>query len=122
MQETHPQAFSTIDPKSVQDQGLKMCITWIVGVTMHMLVLKWTKGLHTHTLLHLQRPHAKGEGPTHQWAVARRRAPSPDGPVPPNRLIFGHMQEDTKWSNVVRRFEVVHWRFDPRARMACHMD
>ena len=50
--ETHPQAFSATDPKSVQDQGLKMCITWIVEATMLMSLLKWTKGLHTHTLLH----------------------------------------------------------------------
>jgi hypothetical protein len=61
------------------------------------------------------------EGPL-TVGVARRHPLSPDGPFPPNRLIFGHEQEHTKWSNVVRRFEVVHWRFDPRARRTCHMD
>jgi hypothetical protein len=29
-QETHPQFFSIVDFKSVQDEGLKMSITWIV--------------------------------------------------------------------------------------------
>ena len=52
VQETHPQACSTIDPKTVQDQGLKMCITWIVEAAILMSVLKWIKGLHTNTLLH----------------------------------------------------------------------
>jgi hypothetical protein len=40
------------------------------GLTMLMSVLKWTKHLHTHTLLHLKGPHSKGGGPTRQWGSA----------------------------------------------------
>jgi hypothetical protein len=47
------QAFSTVDFKSVQDEGLKRGITWIAKLILLMLVLKWTKHVHTHTLLHL---------------------------------------------------------------------
>ena len=62
-QETHSQAHPTIGFKSVQDQRLKMFITWIVGPTIPMLVLKWTKGFIP-TLYYTSRgPTPKGEGP-----------------------------------------------------------
>jgi hypothetical protein len=47
------QAFSTVDFKSVQDEGPKRGITWIAELILLMSVLKWTKHVHTHTLLHL---------------------------------------------------------------------
>ena len=50
-QETHLQAFSTIDSKSVHDQGSKRGITWIADSPCDMLVLKWTNCVHTHNLL-----------------------------------------------------------------------
>jgi hypothetical protein len=70
-QETHPQAFSTIDSKSVQDQRPKISITWIADSSRHMSVLKWTKWCRTHTPLQPKRPHTKGGGPTHQSGGGR---------------------------------------------------
>jgi hypothetical protein len=76
---------------------------------------------YPHYTTHLVAPHQRRR--SHSIVgVALRHPPSADGPFPPNRHIFWHVQEDTKWSNVVHQFEVVHWRFDPRARRACHMD
>jgi hypothetical protein len=34
-------------------------------------VLKWTNGVHTHTLLHPWGHHTKGGGPTPQWHSGR---------------------------------------------------
>ena len=50
-QKTHLQDFSTIDSKSVHDQGPKRGITWIADSPCDMLVLKWTNCVHTHNLL-----------------------------------------------------------------------
>jgi hypothetical protein len=71
-QETHPQAFSTIDSKSVQGQRSKISITWIADSSRRMLVLKWTKWRHTDTPLQPKGAHTKGGGPTHQSGGSRR--------------------------------------------------
>jgi hypothetical protein len=40
---THSKALSTIDPKSVQDQRLKISIAWIVGPAETMSVIQWAR-------------------------------------------------------------------------------
>jgi len=64
-QETCSQAHATVGCKSVQDQRLKRGITWILGPTMAMSVIKWTWELHTHTLYYLRTTMQKGQGPHH---------------------------------------------------------
>jgi hypothetical protein len=54
-------------------------------------MLKWTKWLHTHTLLHPWGHHTEGGGPTPQWAVTRRQGALPDAPLSLHRLSFRHM-------------------------------
>jgi hypothetical protein len=51
-QETHLQAFSTINSKSAQDEGPKRGITWIDDSPCGMSMLKCTNCVHTHTLQH----------------------------------------------------------------------
>ena len=51
-QETYPQAFSTVDSKSVHDQGPKRGITWIANSPCGMSELQWANRVHTHILLH----------------------------------------------------------------------
>jgi len=70
-------------------------------MTHHLVpwVLKWTKYVHTHTLLHPKGPHTKGGGPTPQWDITQHQGVSPDAPLPLHRLSFGHMQGNTLGSN-----------------------
>ena len=59
-QETHPQTFSTIDPKLVLDQGLKMCITWIMEATMLYVSSQMDKGAsYPHSTTPLEAPHQR---------------------------------------------------------------
>jgi hypothetical protein len=45
-----------------------------------------------------------------------------DGPLQPNRLSFGHMQEGTIWSNAMHQFKAVSLAVDPRVVRGSPMD
>ena len=80
VQETHSQASSTVDSKSVHDQGLKRGITWIADSPSGMSSAqmdKWCSYPHSTTPLgpphHRRRAHS---------TVALRPGPPPRRPVP----------------------------------------
>jgi hypothetical protein len=113
-QETHSQAHPTVGLKSVQDQRLKRCITWIVDSPC-LCQCSNEQSTFIPTLYYTSRGLTpKEEGPLVNGGVGRRPPTSPDGLLPPNRLSFGHMQENTVWSNMVRRFKAVSLVVDPR--------
>ena len=95
-QETHLQAFSTVDSKWCVIKGQKEASHG--SVTHHLVcqVPKWTNGVHTHTLLHPKGPHTEGRGPTPKWPTGRRptyaaRCPS----VTPPPLLQTHARKHT---------------------------
>ena len=59
-------------------------------------VLKWTNGVHTHTLPYPKGPHTKGGGPTQQWGAGWRPTYASRHPsITPPPLLWAHVRKHT---------------------------
>jgi hypothetical protein len=117
VQETHSQASSTVDSKSVHNQGQKRGITRIADSPSSMSGAQMDKThSYTHSTTPLGAPHLNSALPTDALP------PPPGTPLSLHRLPFGHMQGNTLGSNPMHQFKAVKDLFNPRARRRCHLN
>ena len=95
-QETHPKPSPPLIPSRCMIKGRKEASHGLLTHHPVCRVLKWTNGVHTHTLPYPKGPHTKGGGPTQQWGAGWRPTYASRHPsITPPPLLWAHVRKHT---------------------------